>query len=286
MATGSAPLSENVMSFFRCMLGVPVIEGYGQTETTALSTITFPDDIGTFGHVGAPCPACEVCLMDVPEMGYLHTDRSHTNGQRCFGRGEICVRGANVFSGYYKSEEKTKEAIDEEGWLHSGDIGLWTVDGNLQIIDRKKNIFKLSQGEYVAPEKIENILCRSQLIEQAYIHGDSLKNYLVAIVVPNLDVFASNASKYSGLSSSPTLKELSGNKDVKKAIMDDVKRLGKENGLQSFEIPKAIALAAELFSVENDILTPTQKLKRPAAAEYFKDLIASLNDEVESRSKL
>ena len=145
MISGSAPLAENVMLFFRCLLGIPVLEGYGQTEGAAAATIGHPDDVATAGHVGGPTACVEICLMDVPEMGYRHTDRLHRQGQACRGRGEICVRGPNVFKGYYKDEEKTRETIDEEGWLHSGDIGLWRPDGSLQIIDRKKNIFKLSQ---------------------------------------------------------------------------------------------------------------------------------------------
>ena len=145
MVSGSAPLSANVMTFFRCMLGIPVQEGYGQTEGTASATLSHPDDITSTGHVGGPVSACEIKLVDVPEMGYLSTDQSH-RGKSCRGRGEILVRGPTVFKGYYKDEEKTKETIDEEGWLHSGDIGLWTMEGALQIIDRKKNIFKLAQG--------------------------------------------------------------------------------------------------------------------------------------------
>ena len=145
MLSGSAPLSEKVMTFYRCLLGVPVVEGYGQTEGSAAEFISDSTDMMSVGHVGGPTPACEAMLVDVPDMGYLHTDTQH-KGQPCQGRGEIWVRGPTIFKGYYKEEAKTKETIDDEGWLRSGDIGLWTMNGQLQIIDRKKNILKLSQG--------------------------------------------------------------------------------------------------------------------------------------------
>lgn len=270
MISGSAPLSENVMTFFRCMLGIPVVEGYGQTEGAASGTITHPDDISTVGHVGCPVGSVEIVLMNVPEMGYLHTDREH-RGQRCYGRGEICLRGPSVFKGYYKADDKTKETIDEEGWLHSGDIGMWRQDGSLQIIDRKKNIFKLAQGEYVAPEKIENILGRSALIAQCFVYGDSHQSQLVAIVVPDEEParhwVALGLDENLSVSSSFT--EVCRSSKLKDAIMKDIIKLSKENGLHGFETVKAVYLEASPFSVENDLMTPTFKLKRQKVRDRY-----------------
>merc|ERR1719240_2501934 len=99
--------------------------------------------------------------------------------------GEVCMRGPTVFMGYYKMEEKTKETIDDDGWLHTGDIGRWNADGTLSIIDRKKNIFKLSQGEYIAAEKIEMIVSKSKYVSQPWIYGNSFLPMLVAVVTPD-----------------------------------------------------------------------------------------------------
>lgn len=111
------------------------------------------------------------------------------------GRGEIAMRGPSVFKGYYKDSAKTAETIDDQGWLHSGDIAIWTIDGKLKIVDRKKNIFKLSQGEYVAAEKIENIHLQSDFIVQNFVYGDSLHHCLVAIIVLDPDYMAVWAEK-------------------------------------------------------------------------------------------
>uniref|UniRef100_A0A2K6S2Q0 Long-chain-fatty-acid--CoA ligase n=1 Tax=Saimiri boliviensis boliviensis TaxID=39432 RepID=A0A2K6S2Q0_SAIBB len=262
IVTGAAPASPTVLGFLRAALGCQVYEGYGQTECTAGCTFTTPGD-WTSGHVGAPLPCNHIKLADVEELNYW----------ACKGEGEICVRGPNVFKGYLKDPERTKEALDSDGWLHTGDIGKWLPAGTLKIIDRKKHIFKLAQGEYVAPEKIENIYIRSQPVAQIYVHGDSLKAFLVGIVVPDPEVMPSWAQK-RGIEG--TYADLCTSKDLKKAILEDMVRLGKESGLHSFEQVKAIHIHSDMFSVQNGLLTPTLKAKRPELREYFKKQIEEL----------
>uniref|UniRef100_A0A7E4ZYC3 Long-chain-fatty-acid--CoA ligase n=1 Tax=Panagrellus redivivus TaxID=6233 RepID=A0A7E4ZYC3_PANRE len=257
MITGSAPLAENVLTFIRCALGCFVVEGYGQTECVAAATITLEGD-STPGHVGVPSPCNAIKLVDVPELNYFAKDNA----------GEVCIKGYNVFKGYYKNEEQTKDTIDEEGWLHTGDIGRWTDFGTLKIVDRKKHIFKLAQGEYVAPERIENVYVRSKYIAQSFVHGESLKTTLVAIVVPDAEVLLSEAKKSLNLADA-TFEQLCQNETIKKLILDDMVAVGKAGGLNSFEQVKDIHLCSEAFSVENDLLTPTLKSKRPKLKTHF-----------------
>lgn len=171
MMTGSAPISKDILNFLKIAFCCPINEGYGQTECGATGSITWTHD-PTCGHVGAPYPACEFKLVDVPEMNYTSEDKNE-NGE-ANPRGEICYRGYNVFKGYFMMPEATRETIDKEGWVHTGDVGVILPNGCLKIVDRKKNIFKLSQGEYVIPDKIENKLVQSHYIMQIFVYGDSL----------------------------------------------------------------------------------------------------------------
>ncbi|XP_065325507.1 long-chain-fatty-acid--CoA ligase 1-like [Pelmatolapia mariae] len=263
MITGAAPISPVVLTFLRAALGCQFYEGYGQTECTAGCTVTMPGDC-TAGHVGAPLPCNTVKLVDVPEMNYLAEN----------GEGEVCVKGANVFQGYLNDPERTAETIDADGWVHTGDIGKWLPNGTLKIVDRKKHIFKLAQGEYIAPEKIENIYMRSDAVAQVFVHGDSLQACLVAVVVPDPDFLSDWTKRTLGLQGSYL--ELCGRAEVKAAILEDMLRLGKAGGLKSFEQVKAICIHTELFSIENDLLTPTMKAKRNELRQYFRSQIDEL----------
>uniref|UniRef100_A0A8C0NGM0 Long-chain-fatty-acid--CoA ligase n=1 Tax=Canis lupus familiaris TaxID=9615 RepID=A0A8C0NGM0_CANLF len=258
MITGAAPVSATVLTFLRAALGCQFYEGYGQTECTAGCCLTVPGD-WTAGHVGSPMPCNLIKLVDVEEMNYLAAK----------GEGEVCVKGPNVFKGYLKDPAKTAEVLDKDGWLHTGDIG----NGTLKIIDRKKHIFKLAQGEYIAPEKIENIYVRSEPVAQVFVHGESLQAFLIAIVVPDVETLGPWARK-KGLEGS--FEELCRNKDVRKAVLEDMVRLGKDSGLKPFEQVKGIALHPELFSIDNGLLTPTMKAKRPELRNYFRSQIDEL----------
>ncbi|XP_017780767.1 PREDICTED: long-chain-fatty-acid--CoA ligase 5 isoform X2 [Nicrophorus vespilloides] len=255
MLVGSAPLAENVLNFTRCALGCMIVEGYGQTECCAPITLTVQGD-HIPGHVGPPVSCCCVKLVDVPEMEYWANK----------SQGEVCVKGTNVFQGYFKDPEKTEETIDDNGWHHTGDVGMWLPNGCLKIIDRKKHIFKLSQGEYIVPEKIENIYIRSQYVQQVFVHGESLKSCIVAIVVPDVDVIKCWAQE-NGIPG--TLSVLCNHSEVKQLIMDDMLSWGKECGLKSFEQIKDLYLHPDPFSVQNGLLTPTMKSKRPQIKSYF-----------------
>ncbi|KAJ4900675.1 hypothetical protein Rs2_14626 [Raphanus sativus] len=270
MGSGASPLSPDVMDFLRVCFGCSVREGYGMTETSCvISSMDEGDNLS--GHVGSPNPACEVKLVDVPEMNYTSEDQPYP-------RGEICVRGPIIFKGYYKDEEQTKEIMDEDEWLHTGDIGLWLPGGRLKIIDRKKNIFKLAQGEYIAPEKIENVYTKCRFVSQCFIHGDSFNSSLVAIVAVDPDVMKDWASsegiKYENLG------QLCKDPKVRKAVLTEMDIVGREAQLRGFEFAKAVTLVPEPFTLENGLLTPTFKVKRPQAKAYFAEAISKMYAEI------
>lgn len=278
--TGSAPIGGHVLDFLRIVFCCPVMEGYGMTEGSGACTLSLPGDL-TSGTVGPPLNVNEIRLQDVPDMGYFRTDTVHGEGaaaMACVGRGEICYRGSNVFNGYYKMPDKTADAIDSEGWMHSGDIGLWTPDGKLKIIDRLKNIFKLQQGEYVAPEKIENINAQCQFIAQNMVYGDSLQCELVSIITVDPDAVTGWAQKNG---KAGDLAQWCKDPDLIKAVLGDLKKIGAASKLQGFEIVKAVLLEPEPWAPGGAILTPTFKLQRAKAAKVYeaqiKDLYAQIH---------
>ena len=264
MITGSAPISEQVIDFLKIACCCPIYEAYGQTESSAASFVTMAAD-GLSGHVGGPTTCTEFKLVDVTEMDYTSKDKD-IKGE-ALPRGEICVRGPAIFVGYYKDPVKTAEAIDSDGWLHTGDIGQINQNGSLKIIDRKKNIFKLAIGEYIAAEKIENIYGRSKFCAEPFVYGDSLQAYLIGIIVPHKPAIE-KLGKELGIEGS--FEELCANKLIADKVMEDMNKIGKTEGkLLSFELIKKIKLEPVSFALQ-DLMTPSFKLKRHEAKKVYK----------------
>jgi long-chain acyl-CoA synthetase len=255
MITGSAPIAGDVLDFLKICFSAFLYEGYGMTETCAGSCTTFANDPET-GIVGGPLMNVKLRLRDIPEMQYLHTQTPP--------KGEVCFWGPGITKGYFKNEEKTAEAFHGE-WLLSGDVGQINPNGSLKIIDRAKNIFKLSHGEYIAPEKCENVYTKSTFVGNIWIYGDSLRDYIIGFVVIDPASFkkfcVANGIEWNNDDATPVLT----NMVLKQAILDDFNKLAAEAKFNSLEKPKQLTLILDPWTVENDMLTPTQKLKRNIA---------------------
>uniref|UniRef100_A0A7S3FX02 AMP-dependent synthetase/ligase domain-containing protein n=1 Tax=Strombidium rassoulzadegani TaxID=1082188 RepID=A0A7S3FX02_9SPIT len=261
MSVGSAPISPDVINFIKVCFSAEVIEGYGMTETSAGSVTSM---FGELRRVqGGPVRNVKVKLRDIPEMGYLSSNDPP--------RGELCMYGSSIMPGYFRNPEKTAEAI-KDGWIMSGDVAEIQQDGSIKIIDRAKNIFKLSQAEYIAPEKLENVYTQSKYILQAFIYGDSLKDYVIGFFVPDPDTLAACAKEKEVANP----EDLLDNQEFIQTVYDDLMVLAAQNKFTSLEKPKQILLLKEQFTIENDMLTPTQKLKRNIARDKYKDKIDEL----------
>ncbi|GAV65774.1 AMP-binding domain-containing protein [Cephalotus follicularis] len=262
--SGAAPLSTHVEQFLRVVACCHVLQGYGLTESCAGTFVSLPNELSMLGTVGPPVPNVDACLESVPEMNYDALSNPP--------RGEICIRGNTLFSGYYKREDLTREVM-VDGWFHTGDIGEWQPDGALKIIDRKKNIFKLSQGEYVAVENLENIYGLVPDIDSIWVYGNSFESFLVAVVNPNNQALERWAEEngvtgdFNSLCKDPKAREY---------ILGELTKIGKEKKLKGFEFIKAVHLEPEPFDMERDLLTPTYKKKRPQLLKYYKDVIDSM----------
>ena len=271
--SGSAPLAKNVLLFLRCFLRGVIVEGYGATETAGPTTLQVGTDYD-IGNVGGPLPCCDFKLVDVPEMGYLTSDREH-NGIPCKGRGELMVRGYNITPGYFKAPELTEKAFDKDGFLATGDIAIILPNYAVQIIDRRKNFFKLAQGEYVAAEKLEIIYGGSPFISQIFVFGDSLQSYLIAMIVPEKEYvmkWAKGEYELKGRS----FQEICNSKELYDAIRQDLKRLHDEAGLLGYERIEKFKIDSESWSVDNGMLTPTFKLVRKQLKTHYQGDIKAL----------
>jgi long-chain acyl-CoA synthetase len=249
--SGSAPLAPELGRFFYSV-GIPILEGYGLTETSPVTNVNTVADF-RIGTVGKAVAGTEIRIAD---------------------DGEILVRGPQVMKGYHKRPEDTAEAIEPDGWFHTGDIGELDADGFLRITDRKKDIIVTAGGKNVAPQPIENRLKANPLVEQVVIIGDR-RRFVAALVVPAFPALEAWARTqgitwegHRGLLADP------------RVIRYLEAEVGKEfQGLASYETPKRIAFLDEDFSVQNGVLTPTLKVKRKVIQERFKETIDRLYED-------
>lgn len=285
--SGAAPLPPYLAEFLRIVaINGEVFQGYGLTETTGGSVVTSVGDVN-LGHVGCPLGGVDIRLEDIPEMNYMTSDENP--------RGEILIRAPSVMLGYLKNPEKTAETI-VDGWLHTGDVGRVNPNGTLSIIDRKKNLFKTSFGEYIAVEKVESAYQKAAAVNQIWVYGNSFKSFIVAVVVPDA-LWAKSALKGKGLwkddenEPAPTTPEFSEKfasvcrenmKVLKEMVMKSMKE--QEGDLKRFEKVKDVILEVELddllqgFNIENGLLTPSFKSKRPCLLRKYVDELKALYD--------
>lgn len=264
LLSGAAPLPKHVEEFLRVTSCSTLSQGYGLTESCGGCFTSIGNVYPMVGTVGVPMTTIESRLESVPEMGY--------DALSSVPRGEICLRGSTLFSGYHKREDLTNEVL-VDGWFHTGDIGEWQPNGAMKIIDRKKNIFKLSQGEYVAAENLENVYLRCPHITSIWVYGNSLESFLVAVVVPDRQALEDWAASHN---ETDDFKSLCKNLKARKYILDELNSIGKTNNLRGFEMLKAVHLEPHPFDMERDLITPTFKLKRPQLLKCYKDCIDQL----------
>lgn len=250
IVSGAASISKKVNSFFSA-IGMPVFEGYGMTEASPVIAVSDKSKGGReVGTPGRALPGVEVMTSE---------------------NGEILCRGHNVMMGYYKNPELTKEIIDEDGWLHTGDLGHIDAQGRIFITGRMKSLFKTSMGKYVNPEIIEEKFIESEFFENVVVFGEGQK-FAAAIIVPDFTALKNWCQQHKIAFKSPI--EALNIKEVKERIAAEVKKYNRFFG--ETEQIKRYALVSDEWTVGNGILTPTLKVKRKVVQARYDSLITSM----------
>ena len=272
----SAPLRKELADDFKVFLSVPVVEGLGMTELSGSPFCTNYNDYTNFTAGGVNWGA-RMLLKSVPELGYTVDDE--IEGIKC-PAGEMCLKGPLVFHGYYKNDEENKNCFDEEGYFHTGDVGrIFPNYGNgLKIVDRVKEIFKLSQGEYIIPAKLESVYSKSIYVSQIMIYGNPTKNKIIGIIIPDKKKCAEELN----MSIEDLVKD-NKNKDLINLIVKDFENLAKEAEFNGLERLKYIIIDFDEFTNSNNCLTPTMKIIRKNVEKKYKERIDNLYDLIEKK---
>jgi long-chain acyl-CoA synthetase len=272
--TASAPVAPSTIIYLKASLNIGLRQLYGLTETFGAHTNSDPYDAKATS-CGPGGVTTEVKLRSVPEMGYNIKDN----------KGELLAGGSQIFKGYYYNKEETDKVFTEDGWFYSGDIARIDEDGRVYIIDRVKNFFKLAQGEYISPEKIENkYLSSNPLLSQCYVHGNSVKSYLVGVVgidpEKGLNFLNTECGQKLNMKDADILQEMNRVENKRKILQYLNKNVGKH--LSGYEKLHNIHIEANPLTVERNVVTPTLKLKRGIASKFFGDVFHHLYETEQS----
>ncbi|KAL4965649.1 long-chain fatty acid-CoA ligase FAA1 [Aspergillus stella-maris] len=250
MMNGGGPVSKETQKFLSMAIA-PMISGYGLTETAAMGALNDPGawNFNVLGEI----PACvEIKLVDFPDAGYFAKNNPP--------QGEIWIRGGSVSKEYFKNEEETKKAYAEGGWFMTGDIGEFDHNGHLRIIDRKKNLVKTLNGEYIALEKLESVYRSSPIVANICVYAAEDQDKPVAIIVP-VELALKSLAKENGIEGD-TVETLVHNEKLKGIVLKQLQTAGRASGLKGIEIISGLVLSDEEWTPQNGFMTAAQKLQR------------------------
>ncbi|KAF3938926.1 hypothetical protein ABW19_dt0200968 [Dactylella cylindrospora] len=262
MFNGGGPISRETQHFLSLAI-CPMIIGYGLTETGAMGTIMSPFQ-WTNNSIGAPTGAVEVKLVDYLDAGYSTASNPP--------QGEIWIRGPPVAEKYYNNEKETSEAYSEDGWFKTGDVGEWNKDGHLKIIDRKKNLVKTLNGEYIALEKLESVYRACAYVNNICIYADTQQVKPVALIQPH-EVNVKKLAHDLGVNTDD-LETIAHNPKVQSTVLKDLLAIGRRGGLAGIELIDGVVIAGEEWTPHNNLLTAAMKLNRRGLFEQYKTEVA------------
>jgi fatty acid CoA ligase FadD9 len=244
--TGSAPISPELREWVETLLQMSLLDGYGSTEA---GMVLFD------GEIQRP-PVLAYKLVDVPDLGYFRTDRPYP-------RGELLLKTQNMFPGYYKRPETTANVFDEDGYYRTGDVFAEVAPDRLVYVDRRNNVLKLAQGEFVTLAKLEAAFGTSPLVRQIYVYGNSAQPYLLAVVVPTEEALARWEPEA-----------------LNAKVADSLQHLPRATRLQSYEVPRDFIIETTPFSLENGLLTGIRKLAWPKLKQHYGERLERLYAEL------
>jgi fatty acid CoA ligase FadD9 len=251
VGSGSAPLSAEMAEFVESCVDLELHDGYGSTEAGRVLIDR---------KVSRP-PVLDYKLVDVPELGYFRTDSPQP-------RGELLIRTSTIIPGYYKRPEATAEVFDDNGYYKTGDIMAEIGPDELVYVDRRTNVLKLSQGEFVAVSRLEAIFVNSPLVRQIFVYGSSERAYLLAVVVPTEDALRRVGDVVENL---------------KPLLSESLQQIAKETDLNSYEVPRDFLIETEPFSTENGLLSDIRKLLRPRLKDHYGERLEQMYAELAER---